>query len=286
MVVFTTTTHHDTYPGIQKTRHKGHVVLITGASRGIGLAIACSFAQAGASAIAISARSSLDAAESSIRSAAKSAGGHETVPTILKLALDVSDETSVTEAVAKVDRQFGRVDILINNAGFVEPWVPLGQSKPADWWQTWEINFKGVYLVSRSFLPLVLKSESCKTIVNVSSSGALVVIPRASSYLTSKFALLRFTEFLAAEYAEQGIVTFAVHPGGVWTEMTRRATKNVPLTLNETPALAGDTLSWLTQEPRPWLNGRYVSVVWDMQELLARKDEILQEDKLKMRLFL
>ena len=286
---FTYTSHHDTYPAIQnqKTAHKGHAVLITGASRGIGLATAISFAQAGASAIGIAARSNLNKAESEILSAAKSAG-HPT-PSILKLSVDVKNETNVTEAANQLEKHFGRLDILVNNAGYSESWHALiAETDPTVWWTTWEINIKGVYLLTRAFLPLLLKDGSCKTIVNISSAGALTQIPGGTAYQTSKFTLLRFTEFLVSEYATQGVVTYSVHPGGVWTDLAHNANlpQNMHGRLTDTSALAADSISWLTQEPRTWLNGRYVSVTWDMPELLERKKEIVEGDKLKMRLVL
>ena len=159
------------------------------------------------------------------------------------------------------------------------------ESDPKEWWTTWEINIKGVYLLSRAFIPLLLKGGS-KTIVNVSSVGALFVMPGASAYQTTKFALLRFTEFLAKEYEAQGIVTFAVHPGGVQTELALNMPEAVHGFLTDTPELAGDTLSYLTQKPQSWLIGRFVSVNWDMPEFFARKEEVVQGDKLKMRLVL
>ena len=282
---FTHTSHHDTYPAIQNhgTAHKGHTVLITGASRGIGLATAISFAQAGASNIGIAARSNLNTAESEIISAAKSSG--HPAPSILKLSVDVKSETSVAEAAQQLEKEFGKLDILVNNAGYLEKWRPVAESDPTEWWTTWEINIKGVYLLTRAFLPLLLKGES-KTIVNISSVGALLQRPGATAYQISKFALLRFTEFLVSEYATQGLVTYAIHPGGVQTDLAHNMPENMHGFLTETPALAADSISWLTQEPRTWLNGRYVSVTWDMPELLTRKEEIVEGDKLKMRLVL
>lgn len=100
---FTTAEHHDTYSAIQGTSHKGHTVLIAGASRGIGLATVVSFAKAGASAIALAAQSNLDAVEAAVNDAATSAG--HPLPQILKLPLDVTSEENVAEATAKVEQQ-------------------------------------------------------------------------------------------------------------------------------------------------------------------------------------
>lgn len=285
---FTTTHHNDTYPTIQASNHAGHVVLITGASRGIGRATAVSFARAGAAGIVIAARGGLDETEAEMRAAAAAAGAtppHS--PKILKLTLDVTDETSVADAARQTEEHFGRLDILVNNAGYLEDWDTIAESDPTEWWRSWTINVRGPYLMTRSFLPLLLKSrnpDGLKTIVNVSSIGAHICRPGASAYQTNKFALLRFTEFIVSEYAAQGVVAFAVHPGGVPTELALGMPKEVHEWLQDTPQLAADAITWWTQQRQEWLAGRYVSVNWDVDEMMARKEEIVREDKLKMRM--
>ncbi|RAO67739.1 uncharacterized protein BHQ10_003751 [Talaromyces amestolkiae] len=277
---FTSTLHHDTYPAVAKASHKGRTVFITGASKGIGRATAISFAKAGAETIIIAARSSLTEVETEIIAAAKEVGAS---PRVIKLVLEVTDEKSVANAAAEIQRTVGKVDILINNAGYLEKWLPIAESDPIEWWKTWEINLKGLYLVTRAILPLVLQSET-KTIINLSSIGAHLVSRGASGYQISKLAVIRFTEFIVEEYGEQGVVAISVHPGGVLTDLAANMPEYMQQVLVDTPELAGDSLAWLTQEKQQWLNGRYLSVTWDMPELLARKDEIVNGDKLKVRL--
>jgi hypothetical protein len=89
-----------------------------------------------------------------------------------------------------------------------------------------------------------------------------------------------------AEYGDKGLVCFAIHPGGVKTELATNMPAEMHQLLTDTPELPADTLVWLGKEHRPWLSGRYVSVTWDMEELEAKKDEIVQKDVLKFRLFL
>lgn len=284
---FTKTTHSDTYPTIRSTSHTGHSILITGASRGIGLATACSFAEAGATQIAIAARTNLDTTESAILAAAKRA--NKPAPKILKLAFDVTDESSVADAVNKLDTAFGgKLDVLVNNAGYLEEWQRVAQTDPAAWWRSWEINLKGVYLVTRACLGVFRGGTGVKTVVNVSSIGAHMTAPGASGYQTAKFALLRFTEFVQAEYGGgrdgDGVVAIAMHPGGVATELGLTMPEAMHGLLVDTPQLAGDTVAWLSAERREWLGGRYVSVNWDMEELESRKEEVVQGDKLKMRM--
>ena len=153
-------------------------VLITGASKGIGRAIAISFAKAGASFIAIGARSSLSETEKDITDAAQKAG--RKAPKVLSLTLDVSNEESVRSVAEKITGAFGRLDILINNAGYLPGWKPIAESNVDGWWKAYEINVRGTYLVTRAMLPLMLKG-GMKTILNMSSLGGNAVRPGASA---------------------------------------------------------------------------------------------------------
>ena len=98
---------------------------------------------------------------------------------MLSLKLDVADERSVQAAANELENAFGRLDILCNNAGYLEDWAKVAESKVDEWWRVWEINVKGVYLCSRGLLPLMLKG-GLKTILNTSSIGGNIVAPGAS----------------------------------------------------------------------------------------------------------
>ena len=182
----------------------------------MGRATALSFAKAGAAGIAIGARSDFGTLENDILSAAKSAG--KTPPKVLKLQLDVMSYESVEAAAEKTAKEFGKLDILINNAGYLSSFEPLAESDPGEWWKNYEINLRGVYWISKAFLPLMLKGGE-KTIVNVSSLGAHMIVEGASGYQGSKFALLRFTEFLMTDHGKDGLLAYAVHPCGAATEL-------------------------------------------------------------------
>ncbi|KAI9732724.1 MAG: hypothetical protein M1818_007458 [Claussenomyces sp. TS43310] len=281
-----TPTHQDTYPAIDsaiRSDLRGRAVLITGASKGIGYATSISYAKAGASQIAIAARSSFGGLEREMTEAARAAG-HST-PQILALKLDVQDRATITAAAEEMKRAFGKLDILINNAGVIETFRPVATSDEDEYWKTWEVNYRGVYWVSKTFLPLLLGTEGgLKTLINMSSIGALILGPTGSSYETSKYALLRFTEYLMVENAGDGLLAYCVHPGAISSELGRRLPEKMHHILTDQPALTGDTLAFLTQEKRDWLAGRYVSCTWDMPVLLSRQKEIVDGDKLKMRM--
>ncbi|KAK6002585.1 hypothetical protein QM012_001335 [Aureobasidium pullulans] len=282
---FTPTIHNDTYDFIStKSQNlKGKRVFLTGASKGIGRETALSFARAGASSIALGARSSLSDLATEVEKAAKEAG--HAAPKVVSIKLDVTDVSSTEQAAKTVKSEFGGLDFLFNNAGYLEEFKKIGESDPDEWWRTQEVNIKGPYLVARAFIPVLLDTkDGDKTIINTSSIGAHIIMPGASSYQVTKLALLRLSEFIQAEYKDQGILCYNIHPGGVVTELASRMPEENHHVLCDQPQLAADTVAWLVNEKREWLAGRYVSVTWDMKQLLDKKDEIIKKDLLKVRM--
>lgn len=182
----------------------------------MGRATALSFAKAGAAGIAIAARSSFGGLSSELLSAAKAA--NKPAPKILEIQMDVMSYTSVEAAAKTIEKEFGKLDILINNAGFLGPFEEIADSDIDKWWMNYEVNLRGVYWVSKAMLPLMLKGGE-KTIVNVTSAGAHAIGTGGSGYTGSKYALLRFTEFLMVEYGEEGLLAYSVHPCGTATEL-------------------------------------------------------------------
>ena len=214
----TTVVHSDTYPEIDPTKVNlsGKAVFITGGSRGIGRAMVLSFAKAGASHIAVGARSGMSQLAKDIEAAASSAGREP--PTFLPIKLDVANGDSVQQAANEVDKVFGKLDVLVNNAGILGNPKLITESSPDEWWQVFDINLRGPYLIARAFLPLLLKGET-KYVVNVASVGALIAGPTLSAYQTAKMALVKFSQFIDVEYASQGIVSFCIHPGNCLTDI-------------------------------------------------------------------
>lgn len=146
--------------------------------------------------------------------------GRQTTPKILLMNLDVTSSDSVQQAVDQTSRNFGGLDILVNNAGFMTPALPVIESDEDLWWRTFEVNLKGIYLVSKSFLPLMMSTTGgLKTMVNINSVASHNLRINASAYGTSKWAVLKFTEFLLVEVAREGLLAYSVHPGGIMTQL-------------------------------------------------------------------
>ncbi|EXJ66804.1 uncharacterized protein A1O5_09999 [Cladophialophora psammophila CBS 110553] len=280
---FVATLHNDTYPFIKPENGSPSniKVLVTGTSKGIGKATVKSFARAGASAIALLARSNLDEVANEVLQAAKQAGNK--APKILKLQADLTDAAAVEQAMKTVEREFGSLDVLVDNASRLENWVPLAEMNIDDWWLTWELNIKGTFIVTRAALPLLLKSD-LKTVLMVTSAGAFIAAPGASAYQTTKLAQIKLVDFLMAEYGDKGLLAFSAHPGGVPTETALNMPDNFHFYLTQTAELSADTIVWLTRERREWLAGRFVFGPLDMEQLSTKKDEIVEKDLLKLKL--
>ncbi|KAF2429040.1 short chain dehydrogenase reductase [Tothia fuscella] len=280
---FTPTTHNDTYAAIDPERLNlsGKKVLITGAARGIGREIALSYAKAGASAIGILDLLDSTPVEKELLEAAKAAG--RPTPDVASLRVDVTSATSVARAVQILRSKFGSLDVLITNAGYLTPYTSLGDSDPDKWWRSWEVNVKGVYLMTRYFLPLVLKSQD-KTIIVLSSVGAHHTMPGVSAYETTKLAVLKINNYLNTEYGSQGLLAYAVAPGGVRTDMANGFPSEFHHLLSDTPQMVADTMTFLTQTRLEWLAGRYVDSRWDMPELLGKKDSIIKGNLLTIQM--
>ena len=190
---------------------KGKVAVITGGARGIGKAVALAYARDGAR-VAICART-----ESEII---------ETVKEIHKLKADaegwpcdVSLEESVKDFVGHVVKEFGRIDVLVNNAGVMTRPVPITQLEVKKWDYTIAVNLRGPFLVTQSVLPVMIKQKS-GSIINVSSMVGRGAYANFIAYATSKWGLEGFTQTLAAETRSLNIRVNSVEPGYVATKLT------------------------------------------------------------------
>ncbi|KAF4879020.1 Short chain dehydrogenase citE [Colletotrichum siamense] len=275
--------HHDTYPEINPLTSSdcsGKAVLITGASKGLGRAIAIGYAEAGASHIAVAARSDVSSTVAAVREAAKNAGRDE--PTVFALEMDVSDMASVRAAAERLTTEWRRLDILVNNAGYMAPFNLLLDTDDDEYMKAWDVNYWGTYRVTKAFLPLMLKGGD-KTIVNMSSVAAHFMGAGGGAYHVSKFALIRFTEFVQDEYGDQGVLAFSIHPGGIPTDLSSNLPEKLQFRMTDTPELAAHSIPYLTSQKREWLGGRWLSCMWDMPKLITMEKEIVENNLLKFK---
>ena len=189
---------------------KNQVAIVTGASRGIGKAIARTLADAGAS-VVLAARS-----ESELSGTAdeiKRAGGKA-----LAIPTDISDGVQVDHLLVLTLRAFNRVDILVNNAAVIHPLGKVWETSPKAWQQAIAVNLVAPYLCARAVLPQMLERGRGR-IINISSGAADSNLQGASAYTASKAALERFSGTLAAETAGTGVVVSVLRPGIVDTAM-------------------------------------------------------------------
>lgn len=201
------------------------VVLITGASSGIGQAAAHLFAERGWRVVATM-RKPADGAELAKR------------PGVTVLPLDVTDSTSVAAAVATTLEQFGKIDVLVNNAGY-GLFGPFETATDEQIRHQFATNVDGIFTVTRAVLP-AMRRQGSGAIINVASLGGLITLPLFSLYNATKFAVVGFTESLSFELAPLGIRAKFIAPGGVATEFTGRS---LARTFDESSNAYSDTVS-------------------------------------------
>ncbi len=216
---------NDVYPAIDVTRspnlqQPGKVVLITGAGRGLGRSMAIQYAHANVSAIILSARteSELDEVEEQVKKTNSNVK-------VKKEVLSVTDGHAIKDLAHRVGQEFGRLDILINNAGLNRAWTPLGEDDLVGYWSVLEVNLQGPLLLTHAFLPLLIKTADTYSthvnVINITSIGAVTVSPGGSAYTVAKLALQKLSEFVALEYGGKGVNVVGVHPGGVATKLAK-----------------------------------------------------------------
>ena len=198
-------------------RLQGKNVLITGASSGIGQAIAVRFAAEGAN-IAIAYRSGPERAEAT-RAMAKAARSNGAGRELIVQA-DVSDEEQVRQMFATTIEAFGRLDVLVNNAGIQKP-CPSHEIESADFDRVIAVNLRGPFLCSRDAIRHFLSRPGGGVILNNSSVHEMIPKPKYLSYSISKGGMENLTKSLALEYAGQGIRVNAVGPGAVATPINK-----------------------------------------------------------------
>lgn len=191
----------------------GQIALVTGASRGIGRAIAIALSRAGAL-VVVNYRDNQTAAEESLSAIRAQGGQGELCP------FDIADEGQIEEAVKKIVDGHGKVDIVVNNAGVTVDNL-LMRTKPADWDQVIGTNLKGTVLCTKVVTRYMIRQRYGR-IINLSSVVGQTGNVGQSLYAASKAGIVGFTKAIAREVASRGVTVNAVAPGFIETDMTAR----------------------------------------------------------------
>jgi NAD(P)-dependent dehydrogenase (short-subunit alcohol dehydrogenase family) len=270
---FVPTHHHTAYPGIDPTKPSvsaaGKSVLVTGGGYGIGTSIARAFALAGASRIGISGRT-----ESKLKATAAELTSEFPNIVISYYVADITDKP----AIDRIFEQFGAPDVLVNNAGFLPAPNKFKDVDIKEWWEGFEINVLGTAIVTQSFLQKKPSEKEAVVVTINTVSAHWGKFPGMSSYAASKSAALRMSELFQVESPEVRFVS--LHPGLVHTDLSIKSGligQGLPLTDAE---LTGDFVVWSASSEAEFLKGRFAWVNWDVEELKAKKEEIISDDLL------
>jgi len=237
---------------------ENQVIIVTGASRGIGAAAAVELARQGAK-VALSARTA--AACSETLQQISDIGGDA-----FAVSCDVSDYTAIEKLVAETLERYGRLDALVNNAGIVDPIGRITDTDPDDWMRNITVNLAGVYHGIRAVLPQ-FEAQKFGVIINISSGAAHGPMEGWSAYCSGKAAVHMMTRATALEFEELGVRIYGFAPGVVDTEMQVsirasgiNAVSQIPrsnLAAAEEPAKA---IAWLCSDAAAGLAGQELHI--------------------------
>lgn len=268
---------------------KDKVAIITGGSRGIGKAIAESFAREGAK-IVILARDRRE-----ISATAREIANASGVP-VMSFICDVSDAKAVRASIESVGKRFGRIDVLVNCAGIQAPIGAFMETKNEDWERNIAVNLHGAAYAIKAAVPFMKKGGS---IINFSGGGATGSRPNFSAYAVAKTGIVKLTEILAEELRPKGIRVNAVAPGAVNTAMLTEVLKVGARAGREelaaakkrrkeggvNPEVPASLAVFLASDESAGLTGRLISAPWDSWKSWNEKEikKIMSTEALTLR---
>lgn len=272
---------------------KGRTVVITGASQGLGFALAQAFIQEGAR-LGICARNEKDLAHAA--TVLRTLAGDD--DTVYAQALDVSHEGAVNDFIGTVVDRFGSLDTVICNAGIYGPKGPIEDVDWEAWCYAVDVNLKGAVLVSRAAIPY-FKASGAGKMIFISGGGATKPLPYLSAYAVSKVAVVRYAETLAQELQSSNIDVNIVAPGALNTRLLDEVLAAGPEKIGDTfyqqcvkqQAEGGASLAhaaalcvYLASPLCDGITGRLISAVWDpWQHLHEFKSELQDSDVYTLR---
>ena len=232
--------------------------LITGASRGIGLACAQALARAGHRvALAARNRELLEAAAAGIREGGAEAAVAE---------IDMSSHESIKSALTQVAKEFGRIDILVNNAAITRDGIAM-RMKKADWDTVIETNLSGAFFAIQQVLPAMMR-ERWGRVINISSVVGRAGNPGQANYVAAKAGLIGLTKSLAQEMASRNVTVNAVAPGFIETDMTASLSDDlkgkilagIPLGRFGAPDDVAAAVEFLASDRASYITGQVIDV--------------------------
>lgn len=238
---------------------KDKVALVTGASRGIGRAVALQYAQLGAD-VVVNYSGSQAAAEEVVK---KIEGlGRKAIA----VKADVSQADQVTAMVDKAQETFGHIDILVNNAGITRDGLFM-RMKDSDWDEVIAINLKGVYLVTKAVTKIMMKQRSGR-VINMTSVSGLIGNAGQANYCAAKAGVIGLTKTCAKELAGRGIAVNAIAPGFIATDMTEKLSDKVkesimasiPMKRMAQPSEIASVAAFLASDFASYITGQVIVV--------------------------
>ncbi|KAI9695790.1 MAG: hypothetical protein M1836_006056 [Candelina mexicana] len=273
---FTETYHHESYSAISPLNPhlslSGKNVLITGGGGGVGRATTIAFALAGASHIIITGRNTPTLEESRKAALEALSAQHKDSNTeIHTFVADITDEAGIAQLFKTIEQDIGNIDIMINNAGYLEKATRTIDMDISDSWLSMEINVKGTMIMSRAYVKHFTAQKIKEPIyINVTSATAHHTYPAGGAYGAAKAASARLMDFVQLNHPELRVIN--LQPGVIKTAMSARSEMQVEVWDNAD--LPAHFMVWLSSSEAEFLKGRFLWANWDVEELKAKKKEI------------